>query len=103
VDFCAQYSEIMKVELTPQQEAWLKQAIAEGRFASVEDAMRTGVELLRDASIDPEGWSTEDVRAEIARRRNGAAAEPWEGANAFTARMREKHAAGTYDPDRKTT
>ena len=61
---------IATVELSPEQEAWLKQAVASGRFASVEEAMQNGIETLRAESGVPIceliGISQEELDADIA-------------------------------------
>jgi Arc/MetJ-type ribon-helix-helix transcriptional regulator len=43
----------MTIALTPEQLRWLEQAVAEGRFASVEEAVRVAVVTLM-AEVDNE-------------------------------------------------
>jgi len=81
----------MKVDLSPEHETWLKEAVASGQFASAEEALQTGIELLRTAPLDPPGWTEDEVREELDRRRAGPPAKSWEGAEAFLARMHEKY------------
>ncbi len=78
------------VDLTPDQETWLKVAVADGRFASVDDALRAGVELLRKAWLDSPRWTLKDPCAVLDRRPGGEPAEPWRGAPGFTARRGEE-------------
>lgn len=82
----------MAIALTPEQLRWLEQAVAEGRFASVEDAVRiavvglmTEVDALSDDEDDSwvaplldearasdargESMSLEDFKAYTLRRR----------------------------------
>lgn len=60
---------ITTVELSPEQEAWLKQAVASGQFASIEEAMQNGIETLRAESGVPMcemiGISQEQLDADI--------------------------------------
>lgn len=63
----------MNIALKPAQEAWIKDAVADGRFASVEDAVQTAVALLVDECDAPDlredgsfgEWTAEELRAEI--------------------------------------
>ena len=61
----------MTVTLTPEQMRWLEEAVAQGRFSSVEEAVRVAVVGLQ-TSFEPENleWARpyiEEARAEIRR------------------------------------
>ncbi len=69
----------MDITLTPDQEAWLKAEIAEGHFATPEDAIsyainaakRAGLREMLDASIAQGGDnSADDVRRFLADQRS---------------------------------
>lgn len=74
----------MKIDLTSEQERWVAEAVATGRFAKPQDAIgfafrEAKLAELRatlEASIAEGGENTmEDVRAELARRAKALAAE----------------------------
>lgn len=76
----------MKVTLTPEQMRWLEEAVAQGRFSSVEEAVAVAVADLK-TSIEAENleWARpyiEEARAEI---REGKGVELDE----FLARLRK--------------
>lgn len=50
----------MAIALTPQQQAWLEVAVAEGRFASVEDGVQEAVDQLMLAWAHPPIDPTDD-------------------------------------------
>ena len=71
----------MTIALTPEQTLWLKQAVAEGRFASVEAALQVAVSNLMteppDGTTDDD-WllpSLEDARASVTRGESFSLAE----------------------------
>ena len=61
----------MTVTLTPEQMRWLEQAVAEGRFSSVEEAVRVAVDrFIIDQEFGDLSWAKpylDEARAEIAR------------------------------------
>ncbi len=63
----------MSIALTPEQLRWLEQAVADGRFASVEDAVRVAVVgLMTEPTEDDEddSWVApllDEARASDAR------------------------------------
>jgi Arc/MetJ-type ribon-helix-helix transcriptional regulator len=62
----------MAIALTPEQLRWLEQAVAEGRFASVEDAVRVAIVSLMTEQSDDEddAWVApllDEARASDAR------------------------------------
>jgi Arc/MetJ-type ribon-helix-helix transcriptional regulator len=71
----------MNITLTPDQEAWLRAEIAEGRFATPEDAIAYAINVAKraalretlDASIARGGAnSADDVRRAVADRLKSA-------------------------------
>lgn len=75
----------MTIALTPQQQAWLETAVAEGRFASVEDGVQAAVERMmvgwEHSPIDPadDAWVLpllEEGRASY-ERDGGISLEEW--------------------------
>jgi Arc/MetJ-type ribon-helix-helix transcriptional regulator len=61
----------MTVTLTPEQMRWLEEAVAQGRFSSVEEAVAVAVADLK-MSIEAENleWARpyiEEARAQVAR------------------------------------
>jgi len=62
----------MTITLTPEQQKRLEAAVAAGRFASVEDAVRLAVDhlVLTDTDLDDLAWAKpylDEARASIAR------------------------------------
>jgi Arc/MetJ-type ribon-helix-helix transcriptional regulator len=61
----------MAVTLTPEQMRWLEQAVAEGRFPSVEDAVRLAVaDLMAVSDREDLSWAKpylDQAEAEIER------------------------------------
>jgi Arc/MetJ-type ribon-helix-helix transcriptional regulator len=64
----------MRVELTPDQEAFLRQAIKDGRAASAEDAVQEALQLWENANaVEPKllpPW--------MKRRWHSAAVKEWQ-------------------------
>ena len=60
----------MTITLTPEQLKWIEQQVADGMFASVEDAVRLAVADLMSPDADDLSWAkplVEEARASIAR------------------------------------
>jgi Arc/MetJ-type ribon-helix-helix transcriptional regulator len=62
----------MAIALTPEQLRWLEQAVAEGRFASVEDAVRVAITglMVEADELEDDAWVApllDEARASDAR------------------------------------
>jgi Arc/MetJ-type ribon-helix-helix transcriptional regulator len=61
----------MTVTLTPEQMRWLEEAVAQGRFPSVEDAVRAAVDgFIVDHKYGDLSWARPyiaEARAQVAR------------------------------------
>jgi Arc/MetJ-type ribon-helix-helix transcriptional regulator len=60
----------MTITLTPEQQRWLEQEVAAGRFPSVEAAVRIAVELLMPGHLTDLSWTRpylDEARAAEAR------------------------------------
>ena len=60
----------MTISLTPAQLAWLEAQVRAGKFASVEDGVRTAVELLMPPDLQSLDWARpflDEARASVAR------------------------------------
>jgi len=65
------YIAAMTVTLRPDQQKWLEQQVAAGRFPSVDDAVAIAVADLIEAVDDDLAWAkpyVDEARAAVARR-----------------------------------
>jgi Arc/MetJ-type ribon-helix-helix transcriptional regulator len=73
----------MKFELTPDVAPWVEAGVADGRFASVEDAVRYAVNRTKQAELrdmlaateaEGGGFTADEVRQHLRERRAARAA-----------------------------
>lgn len=80
----------MLMTLTPDQQAIVRQAVADGVASSAEDFISLALQRMQDdLTFDLEdrlGMSVEQIDREIEKGLRGAVM-PWEGADSFHARM----------------
>ena len=60
----------MTIHLSPEHQAWLLQQVAEGRFASMDEAVAQAIEILRLDVEDDDEWVRpylEEAEAELAQ------------------------------------
>lgn len=84
----------MTVQLTPDQEAIVREAVAEGLAPSAEAFVSMALANMRDELAfgleERLGMTFDQINAALDRGLDGPA-EPWEGAESFHARMLRKH------------
>ena len=92
------YNSTMTVRLTPDQEAIVQRAVAEGLAPSAEDFVSMALWQMRDELVfDLEerlGMKLDQINAELDKGLEGPTTR-WEGAASFHARMLQKHQGQT--------
>lgn len=70
-------------------EAYARELVSSGRYASVSEVLRDGMRLLEEREALRQ-WKLEELRKAIQEGINSGPSEPWEGAEAIKAEGRRR-------------
>ena len=85
----ANYNARMNVRLTPQQEQFVKQQVAEGRYLSEAEVIREGLRLLAD-ELEWRAEARRKVAVGLEQMRTGQVVDGEQAVNAVLASLSER-------------